>query len=394
MQTFESINFEVEKDLKKPEYPLEKKNIKSIFADLFKKRKILISEKTGVRIYTKENEPLEILHHTLDTNEDEFFNYGKSSLIQGLIYAYKNHYPITVTPDMIWILVLQGFSRFVEKYAEQVREKIVNFEGKKDLKIDRLGYSPYTSTKEVWDGIMKEFVEKIGQHVGQETTDSLECNFSTTSQVAKVTSQVAIMSAMKQYFTYKATFIGCGISTVTLEGSMQDWEKIKSKLEFLSTKGLEWYTKHLIPIIDKILESKNYYNYNGQLSEELIEFWKGMIRLKGTGDMYDPHKINGWIVKFIPNLSGNQPTIYEEIYETNVPDQIISCPMELTWLVIPIHKKIEYKCSLASGFYGMVQDKETFNVRPVIGYAIVVEDKKESDTTVEEEAKIIKEFVE
>ena len=43
MQTFESINFEVEKDLKKPEYPLEKKNIKSIFADLFKKRKILIS---------------------------------------------------------------------------------------------------------------------------------------------------------------------------------------------------------------------------------------------------------------------------------------------------------------------------------------------------------------
>jgi hypothetical protein len=66
----------------------------------------------------------------------------------------------------------------------------------------------------------------------------------------------------------------------------------------------------------------------------------------------------------------------------------------LTWLVIPIHKKIEYKCSLASGFYGMVQDKETFNVRPVIGYAIVVEDKKESDTTVEEEKKIIKEFVE
>ena len=68
--------------------------------------------------------------------------------------------------------------------------------------------------------------------------------------------------------------------------------------------------------------------------------------------------------------------------------------MELTWLVIPLHKKIEYKCSLASGFYGMVQDKETFNVRPVIGYAIVVEDKKESDTTVEEETKIIKEFVE
>ena len=394
MQTFESINFEVEKDLKKPEYPLEKKNIKSIFADLFKKRKILISEKTGARIYTKENEPLEILHHTLDTNEDEFFNYGKSSLIQGLIYAYKNHYPITVTPDMIWILVLQGFSRFMEKYAEQVREKFVNFEGKKDLKIDRLGYSPYTSTKEVWDGIMKEFVEKIGKNVGQETIDNLECNFSTTTQVAQVTSQVSIMSAMKQYFTYKVLMGGCGISNITLEGSLQDWDKIKSKLEFLSTKGLEWYTQHLIPIINNIIETKKYYNAKGKLSNDLIEFWKRMIRLKGKGEMYDPHIINGWIVNFIPNLSNEKPEVYEELIEHNVPDQIISCPMELTWIPPLMNKKYEFKCSLFSGFYGMIQDEKTFNVKPVIGYAIVVDDKTESDITKEERDKIIKEYTE
>ena len=50
-------------------------------------------------------------------------------------------------------------------------------------------------------------------------------------------------------------------------------------------------------------------------------------------------------------------------------------------------------CS-CSGFYGMVQDKETFNVRPVIGYTIVVEDKKESDISVEEKNKIIEEFFE
>ena len=393
MQTFESINFEVEKDLKKPEYPLEKKNIKSIFADLFKKRKILISEKTGARIYTKENEPLEILHHTLDTNEDEFFNYGKSSLIQGLIYAYKNHYPITVTPDMIWILVLQGFSRFMEKYENLVRERFVNFTGKKDLKVERLDYSPQSATKEVWDGIMKEFVEKIGKNVGQETIDNLECNFSTTSPAALVTSQVSIMSAMKQYFTYKVLMAGCGISSITLEGSLQDWEKIKSKLEFLSTKALKWWTKHLIPIIDNIIATKKYYNSKGKLSKELIEFWKGMIRLKGKGDMYDPHMVNGWIVKFIPNLSNEKPEVYEEIYETNVPDQIISCPMELTWLSLT-GKKIDYSCSLFSGFYGMVQDKETFNVRPVIGYAIVVENKTESDITVEQKNKIIEEFFE
>lgn len=392
MQTYESINFYVEKDLKKPENPLIKKYIKSIFADLFKKRKIIISEKTGAKMYTRENEPLEILHYTLDTNEEEIFNHGKSSLIQGLILAYKNHYPITVTPDMIWILILQGFSRFMEKYAEQMREKFVNFTGKKDLKVERLQYSPYSATKEVWDGIMKEFVEKIGKNVGQETIDNLECNFSTTSPAALVTSQVSIMSAMKQYFTYRVLMGGCGISNITLEGSIQDWEKIKSKLEFLSTKGLEWYTQHLIPIINNYIETKKYYSAKGKLSDDLIEFWKRMIRLKGKGDMYDPHIINGWIVNFIPNLLNEKPEVYEELYETNVPDQIISCPMELTWIPPPGNKKYEFKCSLFSGFYGMIQDKETFNVRPVIGYAIVVDDKTESDITKEERDKIIKEF--
>ena len=282
----------------------------------------------------------------------------------------------------------------MEKYAEQVREKFVNFEGKKDLKIERLDETPYTATKEVWDGIMKEFVEKIGKNVGKETIDNFECNFSTTSPAALVTSQVSIMSAMKQYFTYRVLMAGCGISNITLEGSLQDWEKIKSKLEFLSTKGLEWYTQHLIPIINNIIETKKYYNTQGKLSNDLIEFWKRMIRLKGTGDMYDPHIINGWIVNFIPNLSNEKPEVYVELNENNVPDQIISCPMELTWIPPPGNKKYEFNCSLFSGFYGMIQDEKTFNVRPVIGYAIVVDDKTETDITKEERDKIIKEFIE
>ena len=393
MKAYESINLEIEKGLKKPQEYLPTGEIKYIFSDLFKIRKSIIDNKTGEKVYLNANEPLEILHYTLDTKEESIFNHKKSSLIQGLVLAYKNHYPITITPDMIWILVLQGFSRFMEKYENLVRERFVNFQGKKDLKIERLAYSPATATKEVWDGIIKEFVEKIGKHVGQECIDNLECNFSTTSQVAQVTSQVAIMSAMKQYFNYKVLMAGCGISSITLEGSIQDWEKIKSKLEFLSTKALKWWTKHLIPIIDNIIATKKYYNSKGKLNEELIQFWKGMIRLKGRGDLYEPHLINGWIVKFIPNLSNEKPEVYEEIYETQIPDQIISCPMELTWLSM-MGKKVEYKCSLFSGFYGMTQDKKSFNVRPVFGYAIVVEDKSESDITVEQKNKIIEEFFE
>ena len=51
----------------------------------------------------------------------------------------------------------------MEKYYEQVKDKFVNFTGKKDLKIEveQLLYTPYTATKEVWDGIFQDFAQKI-----------------------------------------------------------------------------------------------------------------------------------------------------------------------------------------------------------------------------------------
>ena len=249
-----------------------------------------------------------------------------------------------------------------------------------------------SATQENWQEIINEFIDGIKSYVGGEIISNLESNFSTTNSVTLATSQATIMSAMKNYFKFSLIFGGCGISSITLEGTLKDWEKIKSKLEFLSKGefGLNWWTKHLIPIIDKIIMTKSYFNRERKINNEIKNFWKDMIRLKGKGDLYDPHIINGWIIKFIPDFRGNIPKLYEEINERDVPDLILSCPVELTVYNYSEIKKTEYKCSLSSGFYGMVQDYKTFNVRPVIGYALVVEEKKESFLTLEEKNKILK----
>ena len=390
-KSYETITFEVEKGLKPPEEHYKIKGIKNIFFNLFKRRKSKVNTITGETEYLDRNEPLEILHYNFDTEETQFFNCEKKSLIAGLVLAYKNHYPITISPDMIWILILQGYSRFMEKYSELVREKYVHFEGKKNICINRLGIFPEEATKETWEGIINEIVEEIEKHIGKEISSNLQSDFSTTNPVTLATSQVSIMSAMKQYFVYKVLMGGCGVSSITLEGSLDDWKKIKSKLEFLSSKALKWWTKHLIPIIDNIIKTKEYYDKNKKINNELIDFWKGMIKLKGKGDMYEPHIINGWIIKFIPDLSDQKPKLYEEISEVDVPDQIISCPLELIVMNLNGTSSI-YNCDLASGFFGMIQDKDTFNVRPVIGYAVVSENKTTSKLTVEQKNKIIDEF--
>ena len=57
---------------------------------------------------------------------------------------------------------------------------------------------------------------------------------------------------------------------------------------------MKWWTKDLIPIIDNIIKTKEYYQKNHELNSELIQFWKDMIKLKGKGDMYDPMWLMVW----------------------------------------------------------------------------------------------------
>ena len=385
-KSFETITFGVEKELSKPSKLISYDKIGEILSSTFKRSKDYKNHRREGTEYIDEWEkqklgenfedvPMEILNYNFDTEKTEFWNYGKKSLIRGLMLAYENHYPITVSPDMILILFLQGYSRFMEKYSEKFRNQYVNFEGKKELSVKRNGITPEKATKEIWQGIVDEFTTKIKESVGEDIISNLESNFTTTKPVHLTTSQLSIMSSMKQYFTYKVVMCVCGISSIKLEGSLEDWQKIKKKFEFLSKKefGLNWWTESLIPIINKIIETKIYYSQNKDINYELRTFWKDMIRLK-KGWVYEPTVIDGWIVKFIPNLSEEEPKVFQKLEDSDIPDEIISCPLKLIF-IDENNNETKYDCALASGFYGMIQDEITYTVKPVIGYSIVVEDK-------------------
>ena len=375
-KSYESITFEVESGLDKPKIFFFFQSIDEILNSIFKRAKINKGIKNRFEFNQGKNESMKILNSNFDTNQKEFYNYGKKSLFGGLMRAYADHYPITISPDMILLLFLQGYSRFMEKHSEKLRNIYVNFQGKKILTVTRKGITPETAKPEDWRGIIGEFTQGIKGEIGENIISNLESNFTTTNSVTLTTSQISVMSSMKNYFKYEVMLPVCGISSITLEGSLEDWEKIKAKFEFFSKEkfGLNPWIKSLIPIIDKIIETKSYYNQKKAITEEIRNFWKDIIRVK-RGGIYQPDVIDGWIIKFVPNVSGENPTIYKKLEDDNIPDQVLSCPLKLR--LINGTKEIEYDCALASGFYGMIQDKETYNIKPVIGYAIVVEYEKE-----------------
>ena len=64
-----------------------------------------------------------------------------SGLIHTITTAYENHWDIVLTPDVVWLTILQQFSAYVNggNRAEQLRDRIVDFEGKKELRVDAGG---------------------------------------------------------------------------------------------------------------------------------------------------------------------------------------------------------------------------------------------------------------
>ena len=64
---------------------------------------------------------------------------------------------------MIWQLILNLFSRYVNDNSELLRNKFVNFDGKKQITCERIG-----SFKDVYkyrDDLIEEFCNKISENI-------------------------------------------------------------------------------------------------------------------------------------------------------------------------------------------------------------------------------------
>jgi len=64
-------------------------------------------------------------------DKNQIMSFGYQKVILGYLNAYFNHCPIRFSPNVIWQLILNQFAKYADDNAESLREKFVNFEGKK-----------------------------------------------------------------------------------------------------------------------------------------------------------------------------------------------------------------------------------------------------------------------
>ena len=306
------------------------------------------------------------------TKINNISSFGAHKTLLGYLNAYFNHCPIIVSPNVIWQLILNNFSKYVNDNSERLREKFVDFEGKKNLTCVRIG--KLEDADKYTDDIIKDYCNQISQNIGKELIDVLTPNYSTSTSESIISGQVSIMSTFKKYFNYDLFMISCGIPYIILEGNLNDWEKILEKLKFLSK--YDFYTSKMEKDITEIIDTKKG-NINMDFWRKIIMETKESVR-ESNGCSISFRKvekkfITGWILDFYNK---------EKIKKENIKDlieEVLEVPINIT----EVETQRTKTGIIYAGIRDLKQDPNNFEVEPIVNYFFSLNEKNEDKMMLE-----------
>lgn len=290
---------------------------------------------------------------------------GYHAFLYGLYKAYSEHRPFTLSPDMLWLLVLQGFSGFINANAFKDPTLFPQLKTRQTIVVQndsiRLG-----DPDSPWEETTEQLTDAVEEILGDDFVALLRADFSTTQLAERVASEVTILDAMKPYFKYIVYSCVCGIPSITLEGNTEDWDNMLQKMEGLKQHHLDWWMTDLIPIVTQIKQSAA-----GNIDQE---FWRGIFKIHSHEDYGNPKTIDGWITRFFPfDRTGNRWNMWEqkrlsiESLLEELPKQLVQVPFKYQIRGSDAKTVLEeHSMEYWAGFVGVEQDAATFGLRPKI----------------------------
>ena len=281
---------------------------------------------------------------------------------------------------LIWITLARGFALHVNEQSEQLRHRFVAHSGKQELQVRRLDFVP--GQENPWPEVFEQFNDQLAEHTGG-LTDLVQADFTTTGPVEKAVSNLMAMETFKTYFKYILCG-GCGIPSITLTGTPEDWQKVRARAQRFADYGLESWIEALDPILAEFEKAKN-----GNADSE---FWKSMFRYNsGSG----PAVMTGWANVLFPYFVEDGGQLYANPYLKDwqerlaiddkqhwrerqdnpqgigfgaIPSCFTSVPLTVFWGAAKTPMR------LVGGLLGVTQNEETLTVQPECGWAVIYEE--------------------
>ena len=302
------------------------------------------------------------------SDDERFYTFkGKDVFFQTIVRAYAEHRPLVLSPDMVWLLISQGFARYVNAHSDELRDQIVSHTEKMDLVVETTKNLLYEDAD--WKKLIAGFAAQINEYTKGDVAKTITADFTTTGVTERIVSQVTLMETVKTYFDYVVHYMGCGIPSITLMGTPQDWQKVLEKTEQLEKYGMGDWFKSLKPILTEFIKASE-----GKPNQA---FWQNMVKKENPDklvgnkvcDFRKPTVLDGWMLKLFPDENGLTLDQVPHIHE--MPSERVY--VDFRYQVIDIANGnviVDTPMELIAGYIGTEVDTLTHALTPKMGWMV------------------------
>jgi hypothetical protein len=315
---------------------------------------------------SREFAPVTFLAHSGDADEQVYAD--RSGFVSMAITAYNTHHDLVLRPDDVWLAIMAQFAYYVTANAEKLRDKFVAHNGQQQITVhDEFSFEAFLH-------VMR--TETQANIKDPTVVDWMIPSFSTTTDTDVLVATVTTMAAMQKYFSFKMC-LACGIPSVELLGTVEDWEQLSTKVDRLTEFSVEsdciakWH-QMLKPVVAEMVRTRK--------GENNIDWWQKIAHRKAGGS--GPRYLAGWITVFaVFSDKGewqgdvrrpwyadehDEDSEYPLVDTEDIPSGIVSRP------VLFDDNGVEFKCHLFAGHFAHTTTTGK-DLRPCPAWCLTVE---------------------
>jgi len=217
------------------------------------------------------------------------------SLLGAFWTSYSMHVPLRIQPDDVWLAITLSFADYTIHHAEAMRKSLVKHDGRNQMVVEI--DEPFSTCN--WVKNIDLFAAKIRANIRDDIVDWITPNFSTSTAQSRLIAHCTLVATLKPYFAY-GVLSQCGIPSVTLDGTREDWDMLRGKcmrmgVLFPGDPVLDQWRCDLEKTLDHFISA-----YDGDVSRD---WWNSAVSRDQSSGRDD---IDGWALVFTPFVNGTR----------------------------------------------------------------------------------------
>ena len=276
-------------------------------------------------------------------------------LISAAKLAFDQHRPLCLSPDMIWLTILQGVAEHcydsLLSRSESVLPKAQIVVSTKDL--------PFGSLEADWNSIVQLASANAKDLIPDELELLFSTSFSTTGRAEQTAYDLTLLSGLDRFVTTLDSLAICGFPSITIEGTKSDWKAARQAIEHLDKLGLTTWRGQLRVILDQFVLA-----VSGQCDKL---FWEQMVYRRRDGICVQSDIISGWIANLFPYGARFGEIPQRRRLDDHDDTDIVNFPIGCN--SVSIRSQRQSVVQIHAGFLG-VEQRQDLTLRPKIGWVV------------------------